>query len=377
MKRITIIGAGIGGLTAAIALQQKGFTIEIFENTRTFGRVGSGINLALNAMQVYKRLGIYNDILARAHVTNSMNLRSKSLGILAALDLKKLATDYKVQAAAIHRAELHEVLLRQLENVTIHRNKKLIHVEQINGLVHLSFSDGTEHQAELVIGADGINSAVRQSIFENSELRDAEQVCWRGISSATLGSSFKNELNEIWGKGDRFGFVHINKEEVYWFALINKDKFNAHKNIDLLKQFSDYHPMVQDIIAETPQENIMYNELWDLKPIPKWYEANVCLLGDAAHATTPNMGQGAVQAVESAMALSICLAEESSVEKAFARYQSIRMDKANHVTNTSWKIGKLAQLNNPIGIVLRNILLKITPSKITELKNRKLYDLNY
>jgi 2-polyprenyl-6-methoxyphenol hydroxylase-like FAD-dependent oxidoreductase len=240
----------------------------------------------------------------------------------------------------------------------------------------LTFEDGTKHNAEIVVGADGIHSNVRKSIFKNTELRDAAQVCWRGISNAKIDKKYQVELNEIWGKGNRFGFVHVTKEQTYWFALINKSKFKT-KEEDLLKIFLDYPQIVKDIIAETKQNDILCSEIWDLKPINKWYKGNVCLLGDAGHATTPNMGQGAVQAIESAMALSICLKEEKTIKEAFWKYEKIRKEKANKITKTSWFLGKIAQSDSLIICLLRNFILKIIPKYITEKQSEHLFELNY
>ncbi len=373
---ITIIGAGIGGLTTAIALIQKGFEVEIFENTPEFKQAGSGINLAINAMQVYKRLGVYDEILAKGNYTNSMNARTKKLSFLTKANFKSFEDTYGVKTVAIHRAILHEILLKKIGNTPIHLNKKLKQLKQHNGIVNLGFEDGTIHKAEVVLGADGIHSAVRKSIFSNTELRDAKQVCWRGISTAKIDNKHLRELNEIWGKGKRFGFVHIAPNKVYWFALINKNKFK-NKEANLLDIFSDYHQTVKDIISKTPAEDILCNEIWDLKPIDTWYKENVCLVGDAAHATTPNMGQGAVQAIESALALSICLKEEPNIEKAFRRYEQIRQEKARSIIRTSWFIGKLAQSDNLIVCMIRNFITKITPESVMIEQNDKVFKLNY
>ena len=375
MKKITIIGAGIGGLTTAIALKLKGFEVEIFEKTIAFGEAGSGINLSINAMQVYKRLGIYQDILKEANPLNSMNVRAKNLALLMSSKLGRFEKFYQVKAVAIHRARLHEILLRSLGDVPIHLNKKLKSLNQTHEKVHLQFEDGTAHLADIVIGADGIHSITRQFIVDNAVLRDAQQVCWRGISTVKIDEKFRGELNEIWGKGNRFGFVHLNRNQLYWFALIDKKYYTDKTSI--LEVFSSYHPMINKIIKGSPQENILLNEIWDLEPLSKWHKGNVCLLGDACHATTPNMGQGAVQAIESAMALSICLEEVHNVEQAFNRYQTIRKEKAHHVTNTSWKIGKIAQANNSLVVLFRNLFLKMTPSSVADKANKRLFELNF
>ncbi len=376
MKKIIIIGAGIGGLTTAIALKQKGFEVEIFESSPEFKKAGSGINLAINAMQIYKRLGVYDDILSSANYTNSMNALSKKLKVLTSANFKKFEKKYSAKTVAIHRARLHEILVSHLGNTKIHLNKKLKYLEQKNGIVNLIFEDGSKHTAEVVIGADGIHSNVRNSIFKNTKLRDAKQVCWRGISKAKIDKKCKEKLNEIWGKGNRFGFVHINDDEIYWFGLINKKEFKT-KDENLLNIFLDYPQMVKNIIARTEKKDILCNEIWDLKPIEKWHKGNVCLIGDAAHATTPNMGQGACQAIESSMVLSKCLKEEENIETAFLRYENIRKEKANYVIKTSWFLGKIAQSSNSFVCTLRNFVAKITPKYITEKQSEKILKLNY
>jgi len=366
-KKITIIGAGIAGLTTAIALNQKGFEVEIYESTEEFKEAGSGINLAINAMQVLKRLGIYDDIRAHGHHTQSMNVRSKNLGYLTRARLSEFETDYNVQAVAIHRSTLHEVLLNHIGDTKIHLNKKLKSIIKDIDTTVLTFEDETVRFTDIVIGADGIHSAVRKTIFKNTTLRDAKQICWRGISTAKIGTQFKGELNEIWDRGKRFGFVHINDEQIYWFGLMDKDTFYKN-NPDVTEVFSNYNPTVQAIIRHTPKDKIIQGEIWDLQPLDIWYKDAICLVGDACHATTPNLGQGAVQAIESAYVLSNCLNEEPTAKEAFEAYQNIRIDKAKHVINTSWKIGKLAQSNNKIVCLLRDFLLRLIPNQV--MKNK-------
>lgn len=377
--KITIIGAGIGGLTTAIALRQKGFEVEIFEATSAFKKAGSGINLALNAMQVYKRLGLYETILEAGSHSTTMAITDGQLNPLSVIDLKPFEDKHSVKSVAIHRATLHKILLNQLSGVQIHLNKKVKILKQLGQGIVMEFEDGTTHKTNVLIGADGIHSVIRTSIFDNTTLRKAKQVCWRGITNIELPRQYQTELNELWGKGKRFGFVAISNNEYYWYALANykKDYRQEFKDIDLSALFSDFHPLVNQMIKSTPREDILTNEMLDLKPIPTWYRNTICLLGDSAHATTPNLGQGACQAIESALVLSDCLAKYKTAEEAFRAFQDIRIKKANNVINTSWKIGKMAHLENGFAIKLRNFVLRITPQKIAAKQTATIFELPY
>ncbi len=377
--KITIIGAGIGGLTTAIALKQKGHTVEIFETSAGFTKAGSGINLAINAMQVYKRLGIYDGIENAGSYSDAMIVADSDLKEISKIDLKISEHKYGVKTVAIHRATLHKILLGHLKGTPIHLNKKLKSLTQSNNQVDLVFEDGTTHTAAIVIGADGIYSAVRKSIFNNTTLRIAKQVCWRGITKIVISDKYQTELNELWGRGKRFGFVQITKEEVYWYALANynEDYKKEYETVELENLFEDFNPMIGKIIKSTNKNDIITNEMMDLKPIPKWYYKNVCLVGDAAHATTPNMGQGACQAIESAYVLAQCLSDEQEVKKAFETFEKIRKKKAVGVVNDSWRVGKIAHWKNDLGIKLRNSAMRIIPKKLLQKQSTAIFELNY
>lgn len=376
MKKITIIGGGIGGLTLAIVLKQNGIDVEIYEQAEAFKKAGSGINLAMNAMQVFKRLGIYEDVMAEAYHTTKMNARTKSLELLIQADFKKYEDEFQVKQVAIDRTALHRVLLKHAEEVDIHMNKTIRTIVENNNGIELYFEDGSKSEASIVIGADGIHSKVRSSLFQESRLRDAKQVCWRGIADMEIPESFSGELNELWGVGKRFGFVPISDSRIYWFAVLIKQN-GISRNEDLNAEFEHFAPVVKTVISKTNSEEILFNEIWDLKPIQKWYKGNVCLMGDAAHATTPNLGQGACQAIESAMVLGMALKEEQSVTAAFEKYQLIRKEKANYVTNTSWRFGKMAQCDKSIMCNIRNMLIKATPQSMSEKQSRRLIELNF
>lgn len=377
--KITIIGAGFGGLTTAIALEQKGFEVEIFESFPEMKRIGAGIVLANNAMRVFQRLGLSEMIYKNSNHISSLKLVDEKLTVLTEINLKYFEQKLGVHYAAIHRGTLQEVLLMNLKTTKLHLGKKLHRIEEEEKTIHLHFEDGTSHQTNILIGADGIHSVVRNHFFQKTEIRNAHQVCWRGITKMKLPEKFAYEINESWEKGTRFGIVPLADGEVYWFALANyKNDFRIEfKEIDLEKMFSYYDPLISKIIHSTPSDQIIVNEINDLKPIKKWHTSNMCLIGDAAHATTPNMGQGACQSIEDALAISLCLEKEKSLEMAFLNFQKLRIKKANGVINQSWQVGKIAQIENGLGRKIRNSIMRITPDFIGEKQSAKIFELNF
>lgn len=370
---ITIIGAGIGGLTTAIALKQKGFEVELFEAAPEIREVGAGISLAFNAMQVYQHLGLAETIRQAGYQASRMKITDAKLKPISCIDLAPFYQKYGVPVVAIHRGVLQKKLVENLEGTAIHLHKKLKAIEKDDKALILHFEDGTQHSAQLLIGADGIHSPTRNYVYPEAQLRDAHQPCWRGITHFELPAAQQHQLLEMWGKGKRFGFTHIDGQRVYWYALVNQKADSA--DINLAATFQDFNPLVGQIIESTPTDKIIKADLIDLKPIDRWHTDNICLIGDAAHATTPNMGQGACQAIEDAWVLSNCLAKDAP-PLAFQKFQALRMPKAKKVVNMSWQIGGLAHWENSIGVWLRNALLRATPKSIAQRQNEWIYEVN-
>ncbi|NME67936.1 FAD-dependent monooxygenase [Flammeovirga aprica] len=374
--KIDIIGAGIGGLTTAIALKQKGFTARVFEQAKEIKPVGAGIILANNAMQVYEKLGLKDFIEQNGNPISSMNITKANLQQISEIDLTFFEKKYQVKNIAIHRGALQQILMEQLTTEELYLDHQLHKIESNQEEVLLQFENGHQEQSPLVIGADGLRSNVRQQLFDKTTIRHAHQICWRGVTDFDLPDHYKNELNEAWGKTDRFGFLQIAENKVYWYALKSfsdhKEEFRGEK---IEKFFTEYHPIVNEIITSTSQNQINTAEISDLKPTRQWFHQNVCLMGDAAHATTPNMGQGACQAVEDANVLAECLSKYKS-QQAFQVFQKLRMPKAHQVVKTSWRVGKVAHLSNPILRWCRNQLMQFTPSSFNQEQYKQLFKIS-
>lgn len=371
---LAIIGAGIGGLTTALALKRRNIPFKVYEAAEELKPVGTGIILGINAMQVYHQLQIESKILQVGKKVESINVTDFRLAPLTETLLSPFEQKYGHNSIAIHRADLHHILVNEVGSENIVLNSRLTNaVKTGNDDYELSFENKEKAHHRFVIGADGIHSKIRKIFFPDTQLRNANQICFRGVTHFNLPTRYKNELTEGWGKGKRFGFVEISAGSVYWYFLVNDDLYQKHPDLDFY--LTDAPEFVREMILNTSKEKWFTATLQDLKPITEWQKDEVILLGDAAHATTPNMGQGACQAIEDAYVL-FKLLEENNLELTFRNYPLIRQEKAHHVVNTSWKIGKIAQLENKLLIGLRNLILRKTPKSIQARNFDRLFTLD-
>ncbi|GAA6153018.1 FAD-dependent monooxygenase [Pseudoteredinibacter isoporae] len=369
--QIAIIGAGIGGLTTALFLQRQGIEVRIFEQSPVLKPVGAGIILAHNAMQVLRNLSLETTITALGKPLNSLKIKTSTLEDINAIDTQYFDQKFDVSSVAIKRSDLQNLLVSKLKNNTIVLNKQVVNI-QTGKTTTLHFSDKSQFECDAVISADGIHSTTRKRLFDKSQIRKPNQMCWRGIANIHLPQHFKNELNELWGRGSRFGFVEVADNQVYWYGLYDsRESLGMH---GLPERFETYAPIVNDILSKTKADRIHQSEIADLKPIPNWHRGSVCLLGDAAHATTPNMGQGACQAIEDAYVLSHYIATDP-IESAFAKFEQARRNKATMIVNMSWQLGYISQLKNPILSAMRNFLFKNAPKRYNQRQTERIYSL--
>ncbi len=369
--KIAIIGGGIGGLTTAIALQKKGFTdVTVYEAASEMLPIGAGILLATNAMTILDRLGIAQQIKAAGNVLQSVRIANHKGEILSNVDFSKIIKRYGNGTVSIHRGKLQQILLENISKNTVFVGKRLKNIENTEGGVQLHFEDKTTVHADMVIGADGIHSIVRKYLFGETPIRYSGQTCWRGIAKMTLNDP--NTSVEMWGTkaGLRACVSQVSDTEVYWY-ITSKQK-EGYKLSEketkpyLLNLVSEFNSSIQKAIQLTENQHILNNDLFDFKPIKLWFKNNIVLMGDAAHATTPNLGQGACQAIEDASCLANCLKNTPSVHTAFLAFQKARIKKTTFVVNTSYQIGQLNNMGGFIGYRFRNFLMKLAPTSIAE-----------
>ena len=370
---ITIIGAGIGGLTTALALKQAGFEVVVYESAPAIKPVGAGIVMAGNAMQIFHNLGIREKIENAGNKISYLKMTDENLKLLSVVPLAKFEEKYGVSNIAIHRADLQRILAEEVGYENIQLAKRLTKI-QSGETNTLTFEDNTVLSTKIVIGADGIHSTVRYQLFEPAVTRDTKQLCWRGVLKTELARKYTHEAYEAWGRGKRFGFVKISENMLYWFAVVNE---GMDENRTLTDLFKEFHSDISEMISGTEKDQIFQSQIIDLKPFSGWHHGNVCLIGDAAHATTPNLGQGACQAVEDAYILGKLFRSGRPVETIFTEYEKLRRKKAHYIVNTSWMIGKVPHIENSFGIWIRNFLMKMIPDAISANQIDRVFDIEY
>lgn len=374
-KTIDIIGGGIGGLSLALALQKEGIPFRVFEQSPQLKAVGAGINLACNAMQVYRKLGLQQEIEAAGHICQQMVVTDRQLQPLSVVDIKPFTRQLKVNNVAIHRANLQDILVNSLPSNSIHLDKALVGMQKQHDKIVLQFADGSHILSSCIVGADGLRSAVRKLWLGTGEVRDAHQWCWRGVAPTPLPAALQDQLTECWGNGRRIGFTQIDQERTYWFAVHRSDTFSKDISAETLAgSFVSFHSIAQTLINATPSQHIHVDALSDIAGVKQWYKGQVCLIGDAAHATTPNLGQGACQAIEDAWSLAKLLASHDPAI-AFANWQKIRQAKVRQIVKTSWMVGNMAHWQSSFAVGFRNTLLRMTPTKVGQRQSAAIYRL--
>ncbi|NJM24874.1 MAG: NAD(P)-binding protein [Bacteroidia bacterium] len=370
-RRFAILGGGIGGLVLAIALEQKGFGVRLFESAPQWKPLGAGLGLAGNAVRAFMELGISDAILDVSRIMKRVTIKNRQGRALSQTDSERLSTKFGVvNNFSIHRADLHKVLLDHITEGTAELNKACTDIEQLPDGVVLHFADGTTHRADYLLACDGIHSLARKKLLPQSTTRFAGYTCWRAVIDNPPPNINWDETSETWGGGARFGIVPLTHNRVYWFACLNasrgEEKFRNYKVPDLLRHFGDFHFPVPELLLRTREDQLIWNDILDIAPLRKFAFNRVLLMGDAAHATTPNLGQGACMAIEDAVMLANLLESAESVEKAFETFERRRLPYTKKIVNDSWRLGRVAQLENPVLMALRNAAIRLTPERVVE-----------
>jgi 2-polyprenyl-6-methoxyphenol hydroxylase-like FAD-dependent oxidoreductase len=353
MSTAIVVGAGIGGVMAAVALQRRGWQVTVLERAPELGEVGAGISVWPSAVAVLEELGVKGVEKASVQSKPAGMRKPDGRWVVGAADL---GMELPVM---IHRAQLHDLITAEFgPAVTVRTGYDVRTVTQdadgvtVNG----------ELRAELLVAADGIRSAVRGALYPHyAGPRYSGFTAYRGIADVDLDDGG----GETWGRGQLFGFARLIDGRFYWYATANQPAGTKSEPT----VFESWHDPLPQLIAGS--EKILQNDIYDLTlPLVPFVQGRVVLLGDAAHAMTPNLGRGACSAIEDAGALARHLGGTSDLRAALTAYDAERRPATTKLVKRSRSVGRLGQTENPLLCAIRDALFTVG-GKLVALRARK------
>ncbi|MET9322394.1 FAD-dependent monooxygenase [Streptomyces sp. NPDC003038] len=368
-RHAVVAGAGIGGLTAAVALHRRGWRVTVCERAPQPPSVGAGIVLAPNALRAFDAIG-FDPARAAGHAVAAAlgGLRRPDGRWLSRADTAAIVARYGRPALAVHRSALAAALTASLPDGAIRYATAVTSVTSEDGagadggcpVVRTSAGD---LRADLVLAADGIHSALRRQYFPSHPgLRYSGETAWRTVLPA---ESAPPVAAETWGRGERFGVVPLADGRVYLYAtaVVPEGYRPADLRTELLRRYGTWHDPIPALLARIDPTAVLQHDLYDLAaPLPRFHQGRLAWLGDAAHAMTPNLGQGGCQAVEDAVVLAHLL-DGADVPAALAAYSAARCARTDAIRVRARRAGRIAALSHPFAVAARDLAIRATPAR--------------
>jgi salicylate hydroxylase/6-hydroxynicotinate 3-monooxygenase len=343
---IAVVGAGMGGLAAAAALRRLGIDVMVYEQASQFARIGAGIQIGCNAMNVLRKLGLERRLRAQSFYPRSWNNRDWKTGDVKFDMIFGESAEQKFGAPYLlaHRGDLHAALASVVPSECVRLNYRLTGLDEVADGVRLSFANGETVTADAVIGADGVHSLVRDILFGASPVNFTGRIAYRTTYPAALLDGFKiDDCTKWWGEDRHIVIYYVkpDRSEVYFVTSQPEPEFrieswSAKGDVrELRAAFKGFDRQVETVLAACP--DVHKWAIVDRDSLARWAERNVTLLGDACHPMTPYMAQGAAMAIEDAAVLSRCLegVARDGVADGFRRFEATRRERTARVQQTS------------------------------------------
>ena len=354
--KVLIVGAGIGGLSAALALQRRGFRVAVYEKAREIREVGAGVIITANARRALRDLGVDEALEAMSSTISVFHTCHFATGeVLRAVSSEEIRQKVGLPSLGVHRADLHTVLMEAVlahDPACLHANSGFVSLEQDDVGVTARFANGATDRGDVLVGADGNVSAVRSFLFPEEAPKFAGQVAFRSlIPDALVPDSIRRRGSVMSAGPGRYllcyplrggqimnlvGLVQSDTwEEEGWAIPATNDEFE--------KAYAGYEPDLLALIRNIPAGDLFKWGLRDREPLKTWTCGRVTMLGDAAHPMTPFLGQGACMAIEDALLLGRAFGASATVSEALKRYEDARRPRGTLVQLSSREEGLTLQ----------------------------------
>jgi 2-polyprenyl-6-methoxyphenol hydroxylase-like FAD-dependent oxidoreductase len=365
--RAIVVGGGVGGLTAAIALQQAGIDVSVFERSADARLTAGRWALAMwsNAMRLLQQLGLADAVLATAPETEKLVFESWRGDPIAVWPVGDLGRELRAPSCGISPEALLTVLTDALAGGVIERSAECVSLTQDAGGVTVKLADGREEHGDLLVGADGLRSMVRDELVGPAPPRYAGYWVWQSIIDFDDDVQAPLGIDQLlWGRGARFAFHHVERDRLFWQVIINTpeagDGVRSGRREQLVKRFEGWRDPVQAVIAQTPEAEIRGLPIYDREPTKRWSVGRATLLGDAAHPMTNNLGQGACMAIEDAVVLARCVSDApGDIAGALHRYEQARIERTAVMVKLARRIGELGTWKNPLAAAGRDRVMGV------------------
>ena len=370
--RALVVGGGIGGLAAGIALRRVGLEVVVVEQARTLEAVGAGLGLAANAVQALERIGITDAIRARAQGAERLVALKPNGDAIVDLPLDGR------EMFGVHRADLQEVLVTALGEQSLWLGTACSGFSDEGDRVTVTLDGGEQLEGDLLVAADGIRSKSRAWLIGDGPPEYAGYTGWRAVTQFE-DPSLRGRMTETWGRGVRFGLIPIGGGRLYWFVSESRAEPDAPmiegRRDHLARLVRGWHEPIEAAVAATPEGAISGTGIYWRRPTRTWGRGRVTLLGDAAHPMTPDLSQGAAQALEDAVVLAASLRDADDPVAGLRTYEAARRDRTAQVVKRSRAAGKLAQASSAFGAAARDLLIGALPSRLHGIQQARIVDI--